>query len=122
MPEKLEQVAISMETLLDLNALSIEEVTSHLLVAEQRKKKGTAPVSNAEGRLLLTEEECAACMKSKKKGGSSWGGSSGGGGERGRGRGRGRGRSGRGDGPQRVPHLWQGGPLRPRLSVEEEAG
>jgi hypothetical protein len=48
-PEKLEQVAISIETLLDLNALSIEEATSHLLAAEQRKKKGAAPVSDAEG-------------------------------------------------------------------------
>jgi hypothetical protein len=91
-PEKLEQVAISMETLLDLNSLLIEEATSHLLVVEQRRKKGAAtPAADAKGRLLLTEEEWAACMKAKEKGDSSGGGSSGGGGDHGRGHGRGKG-------------------------------
>jgi hypothetical protein len=33
-PEKLEHVAISMEMLLDLNSLSIEEATDHLCVVE----------------------------------------------------------------------------------------
>jgi hypothetical protein len=98
MPEKLEHVAISMETLLDLNALSIKEATSYLLAAEQRKKKGATPVSDAEGWLLLTEEEWAAHMKFKENGGSSRGSNTGGGGERGRDRGRGRGHGRRGDG------------------------
>jgi hypothetical protein len=48
-PEKLEQVAISMETLLDLKFLSIEEATSHLLTVEQRRKKDAAPTADAEG-------------------------------------------------------------------------
>jgi hypothetical protein len=33
-PEKLEQIAISMETLLDLNSLSIKEATGHLCTVE----------------------------------------------------------------------------------------
>jgi uncharacterized membrane protein YgcG len=102
--EKLEQVAISMETLLDLNSLSIEEAAGHLRAVEQRKKS-TTPAADAGGRLLLTEEESMACMKvkAKEKGtaggdGGSNGGSSGGHSHRhGRGRGRGGGR-GAGDG------------------------
>jgi hypothetical protein len=37
-PERLKHVAISMETLLDLDSLSIEEVIGHLRAVEQRKK------------------------------------------------------------------------------------
>jgi hypothetical protein len=37
-PEKLEQVAISMKMLLDLNSLLIEEAIGHLQAVEQRKK------------------------------------------------------------------------------------
>jgi transposase InsO family protein len=85
-PEKLEQVAILMETLLDLNSLSIEEVAGHLRAVEQRKKTSTPPTADAGGRLLLTEEEWTARMKAKEKGGSS-----GSGGGRGRGHNRGKG-------------------------------
>jgi hypothetical protein len=46
-PEKLEHVAISMEMLLDLNSLSIEEATDHLCVVEQRKKTTTPPTVGA---------------------------------------------------------------------------
>jgi hypothetical protein len=81
-PEKLEQVAISMETLLDLNFLPIEEATGHLRVVEQRKKVSTSRVVDAGGRLLLTKEEWVAKMKAKEKGSPS-----GGNGDRGRGRG-----------------------------------
>jgi hypothetical protein len=69
--EKLEQVTNSMETLLDLNSLSIEEATDHLRVVEQRKKPSTSPVTDTDGRLLLTEEEWSAWMKAKEKGRSS---------------------------------------------------
>jgi hypothetical protein len=61
-PEKLEQVAISMETLLDLNSLSIEEAAGHLRAVEQRRKSSTPPVVDGGGCLLLTEEEWAARM------------------------------------------------------------
>jgi hypothetical protein len=75
-PELLEQVAISIETLLDLDNLSIEEVTGHLRNVEQRKKETT---SDKQGRLLLTEEEWRAHMRSRNNfdAGGSGGGKSG---------------------------------------------
>ena len=82
-PEKLEQVAISMETLLDLDSLSIEEAVGHLRAVEQRKKP--TPAKEAGGHLLLTEEEWMARMKTKHGSGSSsgtrHGGGNGGGGK-----------------------------------------
>jgi hypothetical protein len=86
-PEKLEHVTISMETLLDLNTMS--EAVGHLRAVEQRKKPTTPPVADANGRLLLTEEEWTARMKMKEKGGSS-----GSRGSCGRGCGKGKGRGG----------------------------
>jgi hypothetical protein len=60
-PEQLEQVVISIETLLDLNLMSIKEATGHLRAVEERKKK---PSSGAkDGRLLLTEEEWMVHLK-----------------------------------------------------------
>jgi hypothetical protein len=80
-PEKLEQVTISMETLLDLNPLLIEEVVGHMWVVEQRRKKrSTSPMADVRGRLLLTEEEWMAWMKLKEKGGLSRSSAFGGGG------------------------------------------
>jgi hypothetical protein len=56
-------VAISIETLLDLNSMSIEEATGHLRTVQERKK----PTGGAkEGRLLLTEEEWMARLKAKE--------------------------------------------------------
>jgi hypothetical protein len=47
-PEHLEQVAIFMEMLLDLDTLSIEEAASHLQVVENhRKKKPVSPLKDA---------------------------------------------------------------------------
>jgi hypothetical protein len=92
--EKLDQVAIAMETLLDLKSLTIEEAMSHLLAVDQRRKKGATPAVDAEGRLLMTEEEWTARMKAKEKGGFSGGGTLGGGGYHGRGHDRGRGHGG----------------------------
>jgi hypothetical protein len=121
--EKLEQVAISMETLLNLNSLSIEEAAGHLRVVEQRKKGPSSPAADTGDRLLLIEEEWIAQMKAKVKNGSNGGSSSNGGANRGHGRGRGR---GHGDGcnggansnsPQEgvgygaLPQLWQDGAL-----------
>jgi hypothetical protein len=82
-PDHLEQVAISIETLLDRNTMTIEEATCHPRVVEERKKKNTG--GSKKGRLLLTEEEWMARLKVRD------GESSGGSGSRG-GRGRGRGR------------------------------
>jgi hypothetical protein len=58
-PDHLKQVAISIETLMDLDIVSVEEVTSHLHAIEQRKKASSAPIKDTSGRLLLTEEWAA---------------------------------------------------------------
>jgi uncharacterized membrane protein YgcG len=94
-PEKLEQVAISMETLLDLNSLSIEEAAGHLRDVEQRRqKRSTSPAADTGGCLLLTEEEWEARMKAKDKDSSSGSGDSGSGRGRSKNKGCGGGRSG----------------------------
>jgi hypothetical protein len=67
-PERLEQVAISMETLLDLDSLSIEEAVGHLRAMEQCKKP--LPAKETSGRLLLIEEEWLARMKTHNGSGS----------------------------------------------------
>ncbi|XP_062217702.1 uncharacterized protein LOC133917893 [Phragmites australis] len=88
-PDHLEQVAISIETLMDLDIVSVEEVTGRLRAVEQRKKSTSAPVKDSSGRLLLTEEEWAARLKIRD-GESSKGGSGSGnrrGGEKSRSRG-----------------------------------
>jgi hypothetical protein len=54
-PQHLEQVAISIETLLNLNSMTIEEVTRHHHAVKERKKK--TPSQAKDGWLLLTEEE-----------------------------------------------------------------
>jgi hypothetical protein len=59
--ENLEQVAISIETLLDLNSMSIEEATRHLHAVDERKKKTSS--QGKDGRLLLTEEEWLTRLK-----------------------------------------------------------
>lgn len=60
-PEHLSQVAISMETLLDLSTISIEEVTGRLRSVEQRRKP--PPVLDNQGRLLLCEDDWLAKHK-----------------------------------------------------------
>jgi hypothetical protein len=70
-PDKLEQVAISMETLLDLDALSIEEVVDHLRTVERRKKPPSS--KDSDGPLLLMEEEWMARMKARDGSNSSFG-------------------------------------------------
>ncbi|XP_062179504.1 uncharacterized protein LOC133884164 [Phragmites australis] len=64
-PEHLEQIVVSIETLLDVNELSVEEVTGRLCAVEQRKKKpvSSTPTADKQGRLLLTEEEWLERLK-----------------------------------------------------------
>jgi hypothetical protein len=57
-------IAISIETLVDINSMSIEEATGHLRVVEERKKKATDGAK--EERLLLTEEEWMARLKAHR--------------------------------------------------------
>ena len=73
--DHLEQVAISIETLLDVNDLTVEEVTGRLRNVEQRKKNTISAVDK-EGRLLLTEEEWLARLKLRDDTGESNGPSS----------------------------------------------
>jgi hypothetical protein len=75
-------VAISIETLLDLDSISVEVATGHLRAVEARKKKSSEGAK--EGRLLLMEEEWLAWIKIHD------GESSGGGDHVGKGRGRGK--------------------------------
>jgi hypothetical protein len=82
-PEYLEQVAVAAETLLDLNTVTVEEVTGRLRAVEQRRRKKSTPTVDSQGRLLLTQEEWMAKWKisgaSGDKGSSSGAGGSGGG-------------------------------------------
>jgi hypothetical protein len=87
------QLVISIETLLDISHLSIEEVTGRLKAADDVEMPAQ---QTAGGKLLLTEEQWVE--KYKKKGSeSSRGGFSSGGRGNCRGRGRGRGPSDNGD-------------------------
>ena len=73
-PDRLTQVAISIETLLDVSTLSIEEVAGHLQSMEQRYER-----SNAGGlgnKLFLTEEEWMARMRRREQESSQAGGNS----------------------------------------------
>jgi uncharacterized membrane protein YgcG len=88
------QLVLSIETLLDVSTLSIEEITGRLKATEDDVAEAPA----VEGKLLLTEQEWHERSKKKETGEGSRGGSTGDHGRRGRGGGnRGRGR-GRGDG------------------------
>jgi hypothetical protein len=79
------QLVISIETLLDISQLSIEEVTGRLKAADD---VDPAPAHTASGKLLLTKEQWVEMYKKKPESGRGGSGS----GSRGKGRGRGRGR------------------------------
>ncbi|WVZ62954.1 hypothetical protein U9M48_012642 [Paspalum notatum var. saurae] len=61
-------VAVAIETMLDLDALSIEDVTGRLKAVEDRAEAPTAQGEGPKGQLLLTEEEWTARMKEKQRG------------------------------------------------------
>jgi hypothetical protein len=84
---KFKQLVISIETLLNVSTLSLEEVTGRLRSVEE---DGATPPP-ADGKLYLTEQEWVEHSKKKQTDGSSssGGGRGRGGGSRGRGRGRG---------------------------------
>jgi len=64
MPVKYSQLAMSIETMLDISTLSLEDVARRLRVAESRS---TAAPEKEKPKLLLTEEEWTAPMKDKQQ-------------------------------------------------------
>jgi hypothetical protein len=70
-PKKYTQIALSMETILDLSTLSIEEVTRRLKVVDDREEAPPANPLFADGKLLFGEEQWLARQKEKKEGSSS---------------------------------------------------
>jgi len=81
------QLVISIETLLDIDTLSVEEVTGWLKATTDNEPSLAQDVA---GKLLLTEEQWLERYKKRDKDSGRGGSSSGGRGKR-RGRGRGRG-------------------------------
>jgi hypothetical protein len=107
-PDHLEQVVISIETLMDLDIVSVEEVTSRLHAVEKRKKASSAPVKDTSGRLLLMEEW--ATRFKIRNGESSKGNSDGSGSENQRGGGRTRSRGHSGGGSRDLAQTGGAGP------------
>ncbi|XP_066324196.1 uncharacterized protein [Miscanthus floridulus] len=68
-PTKYIQIALSIETMLDLSTLTIEDVTGRLWAVDERLEQAIATTDS--GKPLLTDEEWAARMKEKKFGEAS---------------------------------------------------
>uniref|UniRef100_A0ACD5YJ70 Uncharacterized protein n=1 Tax=Avena sativa TaxID=4498 RepID=A0ACD5YJ70_AVESA len=69
-PERYRQMACSIETLLDLNTVSVEELLGCLRSSEERHGE-SAPASGAGATLLLTEEEWDARRRQRELGSGS---------------------------------------------------
>jgi transposase InsO family protein len=87
---RFKQLVLSIETLLDISALSLEEITGRLKAAEDDEPP---PPPSTGGKLYLTEEQWLERHKKKEQEEGRGAGGSGGHGKRGRGKWRGRGGS-----------------------------
>jgi hypothetical protein len=65
-PDQYSQMACSIETLLDINGMSVEELIGRLRSSAERCSGSTKDTSN--GQLLLTEEEWMARVKQREQG------------------------------------------------------
>ena len=67
-PKRYSQIALSIETLVDLDTLSVEELTGRLRAAEERYDLDQ--VDSGVGRLMFTAEEWLAHMQRSENDGS----------------------------------------------------
>jgi hypothetical protein len=70
-PKKYKQMARSIESLLDLKTMSIEELTGRLKICEEDDVEDEPAGARGGGQLLLTEGQWRARMKGQESGGSS---------------------------------------------------
>jgi hypothetical protein len=67
-PDKYKQIVRSIESLLDLSTMSIEEAIGHLKVIDHDEPQPlSGPITNG-GKLYLTREQWEACQSDGKKG------------------------------------------------------
>jgi hypothetical protein len=70
-PEKYKQIARSIESLLDLSMMSIEEAIGRLKVVDDDEPQPLSGPTTVGGKLHLTQEQWEACQDDRKKGESS---------------------------------------------------
>jgi hypothetical protein len=70
-PEKYKQIARSIESLLDLSTMTIEEAIGRLKVVDGDEPQAPSGTITIGGKLHLTREQWEACQGDKKKGESS---------------------------------------------------
>jgi hypothetical protein len=70
-PEKYKQMARSIESLLDLSTMSIEEAIGRLKVVNTDEPQPLSGPITTGGKLLLTQEQWDVCQVDRKKGESS---------------------------------------------------
>ena len=70
-PEKYRQIARSIESMLDLSTMTIEEAIGRLKVVNGDEPQALSGPITIGGKLHLTREQWEACQGDKKKGESS---------------------------------------------------